>query len=757
MMKFKNRKLFIIMFFSFVLFSLYTLVPFAREYAIALGIAAFALMLILGEDIAKRIHAKNIVFILLAALFAASSILYAKIIFEKCTLPQVYVDGEEHIAEATITKVSYSGAYSSSYYVNITSIDGEEVDFDVVLEIEEKTEFEYGNKVSFSAEFSNTTDETAYLKGKRIFFCAQATTADVIGVAEKDMDYYIHTANEYFCKRFVSFLGEDEGGFCAALILGNRTYVSQGLRLDFSRIGISHLLALSGLHLSIVVQALDFLLRGAVGKKYRNIILIAASWGFALFTGLSFSVMRAAIMMTAVYLADILGEQNDSITSISAAVFIITLFEPTAVYDIGFWLSASATLGIILIRPAADELFYKWRKPKKRKLLRALYAICKYFYGIFSMSLAAFIFTLPAIYFSFGEVSMIGLVSNFVFLPLASCLLVMCFLFVPLSFVPYASGMMTFICKKLAFLIMSLAQIVADMRNICVSLKYPFSGYVFAALAVCLIACIFINKLTWKKVCAMILSFCVAFFACFGVYSHITENEEIYSVATYRSGEFVSFASDGESYAIDISTGKYSIMREALFSVKEFGFTEVDNLILTHYHQYHKNSIERLSDLIKIRKVMLPSFENETEEKYYNALVQLLVKLDISFEVYERGNVWSNGEVKIDIAPLYKLSRSDKPIVAFSVETRNSSFSYIESAAFEGISDISNRLDSDVVFIGAHGPNRKFKVSAAPLSFAGRVIFCSGSEEFFRESELPQDAYFISESDGVMDILYKNE
>lgn len=757
MTKFKNRKLFIITFFSFALFSVYMLVPITRSYAIALCIAAFALMLILGEDISKRIHAKNIVFILLAALFAASSVSYARSVSTECFLPQIYVDGEEHNAEGTITKVAYSGAYSSSYYVNITSIDGEEADFDIVLEIEEKTEFEYGENVSFAAEFSNTTDETAYLKGKRIFFCAQAKTADLIGIAEKDMDYHIHTANEYFCKRFVSFLGEDEGGFCAALILGNRTYVSQGLRLDFSRIGISHLLALSGLHLSIVVQALDLLLRGAIGKKYRNIILIAASWGFALFTGLSISVMRAAIMMTAVYLADILGEQNDPLTSVSAAVFLIALFEPTAVYDIGFWLSASATLGIILVRPAADELFYKWHKPKKSKILRALYAVCKYFYGIFSMSLASFIFTLPAIYFSFGEVSIVGLVSNFVFLPLASCLLVMCFLFVPLSYVPYASGVIAFICKKLAFVIMALARTVAEMRNICVSLKYPFSGYVFAVLAVCLIACIFINKLTWKKIFAMILSFCVAFFVCFGAYSHITENNERYSVATYRSGEFVSFASDGESYAIDISTGKYSIMREALFSVKEFGFTEVDNLILTHYHQYHKNSIERLSDLIKIRKVMLPAFENETEEKYYNTLVQLLIKLDIPFEVYERGDVWENGEVKIDIAQLYKLSRSDKPIVAFSVETKNSSFSYIESAAFEGISDISARLDADVVFIGAHGPNRKFKVSATPLSFAGRVIFCGGSEKFFRESELPQAAYFISESDGVMDILYKNE
>lgn len=756
MTKFTNRKLFIITFFSFALFSIYMLVPIMRRYIFAIGMVMFILMLFLGEAFSKKLRAKNVIFILLAAIFAFSPILYAKVISTKCEFLQIYVDGKEHLAQGTITKVSYSGAYSSSYYVNITELDGEKVDADIVLEIEEKTEFEYGDIVSFSAEFSNTTDETAYLRGKRIFFCAQASKAEYEGVAEKGINYHIHTANEYFCKRYISFLGEEEGGFCAALILGNRTYVSRGLRLDFSRVGISHLLALSGLHLSIVVQTLDFLLKGAVGKKYRNIILIAASWGFALFTGLSFSVMRAAIMLTLVYLADIFGEQNDPLTSISAASFLIALFDPTAVYDIGFWLSISATMGIILMRPVADELFYKWRKPKKNKILRALYAICKYFYGIFSMSLSSFIFTLPIIYFSFGEVSIAGIVSNFLFLPLASCLLVMCFLFVPLSFAPYISSITAFICKKLAFLIMTLAKAISDVRGICVSLKYPFSGYIFASLAICLVLCIFANKITWKRICALIVSFCLAFFSCYGIYSNITKDNKRYSVATYRSGEFVSFAADGESYAIDISTGKYSIMREALFSVKEFSFTEVDNLVLTHYHQYHKNSIERLSDAIKIRKVILPSFENETEEKYYIALVQTLEKLDIPFEVYERGDIWTNGEVKIDFAPLYKLPRSEKPIVAFSIETEDSSFSYIESAAFEGKLDYSAYFDFDVVFVGSHGPNRKFISSAVPLSLAGKVIF-GDSEEFFRESEIPDDAYYISEEDGVFNILYKNE
>ena len=112
--------------------------------------------------------------------------------------------------------------------------------------------------------------------------------------------------------------------------------------------------------------------------------------------------------------------------------------------------------------------------------------------------------------------------------------------------------------------------------------------------------------------------------------------------------------------------------------------------------------------------------------------------------------------MSIDFAPLYKISRSTKPIVAFTVNINGSTFSYIESAAFEGIYDYERYLDSDVLFVGSHGPSRKFRVSAKLLYGAEHVIFVEGNEEYFRDTEGIENIYYIGEDDGVVRILYKN-
>ncbi len=753
---FKHRKLFLLLFLFIALFSLYTLVPLLRPYIAFAGIFLCISCIALGGAFSEKLRRGSVIFIVLSLAVAGLSIVRAAFFTDKSEAPILYADGSAYKITAQVTEVNHKGTYSSSYIVNVTSVSGESADFGASLEINQITFFEYGDIISCNAVFEEAEDETLYLRGKNIFVRAEADDAIFSQKAEKDIKYHIYKANEYMCERMVDMLGKDAGGFCAALILGNRTYVSSGMRLDFARIGISHLLALSGLHLSILAQTLDFILRGFLKKKYRNIILIASCFGFAVFTGLSASVIRASVMLAVFFTADIFGEENDSLTALSIAAFLILFFDPSSAYDIGFWLSVGATLGIVVMRPALDGLFYKWQKPRKNKLLRALYGVCKYFYGILSMSLAAFIFTLPAAYFAFGEISLIGIFSNFVFIPLATVLLVLCALLVPFSFVPYADKALSFLCANLAEFLLDTAHTVSNMNGVNASLDYPFAPFIFIAFALCLLACVFINRLSILKIGALSLSFCIAFFSCLGVYSHITNGDVNLSLATGKSGEFISFKADGETYVIDVSTGKYSHMYEALMSVKNFSCTEVDNLVLTHYHVYHQNSIYRLSDKIKIRNVLLPYPQNESEEECFDQIRDMLERQGIEYTVYARGSVYTKGEVEIDFAPLYKISRSEKPIIAFKINALEAEFSYIESAAFEGKLDYGKYFSSDVIFVGSHGPNRKFSSSAEVLSSAQYVIFSDGTEENFRETETISNVSCINEDNKILTVLYDN-
>ncbi len=754
MKHFENRKFLLLLLLFALIFSVCALVPSFSGVKIAVFAAVLvAACAVLGG--VREFGAKNLLFVFLALATAVSSVAYAASVKAKNEKALAYTDGEVYEIRAKITLVSYVSAYDSSYHIDVFEADGAGVDFSAVLDIADNDAFAYGDIIVCEVTFEAAEEETAYLRGKNIFVRAVAEDARRSGKAEKDIAFYIHKANNYLCGHMVDMLGEEAGGFCAALILGNRTYVSSGLRLDFARVGVSHLLALSGLHLSVIAQTLDFLLRGFMKKKPRNIVLLAAVFAFAFFTGLSVSVLRAAVMLAFVFAADMLGEDNDSLTALFAAVLVIFIVNGNAVYDVAFWLSCSATLGIILVRPAADALFAKWQKPKKNKFLRFLHSICKYFYGILAMTLAATLFTLPVTYFVLGEVSLIGVLSNFVFLPLASALLVLCVFFVPLSFVPYAADVMIFLCGTLADFLMLLAGNISDWRGIYVSLSYPFAPYIFATLAVLLFLCIFVRKLTLPKLGALALSFVLAFSISFGVYKNITAGDVRVTVACEGTREFVSFDAGGENYVVDISTGGYSFMYGETQSIKAFADTEVDNLILTHYHIHHENSLYRLSDIVKIRNVILPAPETEDEEETFGYITSLLARLAIPYEVYTRGEVYRNGDVSIDFAPLRKISRSVKPIVAFSFKYKNAAFAYVESAAFETDFDYSAYLTADTVFVGGHGPARKFPFSAEALAGAGRVIFADGTREYFKDTEYLAYAYDIADYGGEMSILYK--
>ncbi|MBQ8449254.1 MAG: ComEC/Rec2 family competence protein [Clostridia bacterium] len=755
MQNFKNRKFLLVLLLSALVFFARVLMEnvhfgYIAALAAVLSLAAFAL----GGGFAKKWA--SAVFALFLLISSALSLFYGAKIAQKRESALAFATGEVLSVRATVSEVRFESAYASSYIVNVSEVGGKPVSFGAVLETEHGSSFEYGDEISFEAVLTEAGEEKTYLRGKNVFVCAISENAERTGALEQGLLQKIKEANEKLAERFVKLVGREEGGLCSALILGNKSFVGTGLKLDFSRSGISHLLALSGLHLSVIAGALDLLLRGFLKKKWRSAVLIVSVFAFALFTGLSASVLRAAVMLAFVYAAEFFGEENDGLTALFAAVWVILLVNGNAVYDVGFLLSVFATLGIILTRPVFEGLFAVLKAPRKNALLRALRAVAKYFYGIFTMSAAAFFFTLPIIGFSFGEVSWVGIFANFVFLPLATLLIVSCALFIPLSYVPALSGAVAALCKGLSGAIIALSAWVSDFRGVSVSLRYPFVPYLLLLLLLGIFACIFMKKLSIAKLSFGMLGSLLAFTACFGIYERVSEGDMLVRVGAGRSGEYAAFCAGGESCVIDISTGGYSFMYEALSSREYFCETEIDNLVLTHYHNHHTGSLERLFDAVKVRCVVLPLPETEKEQETFAYICEEISANGAELATYARGGDYESGGFKINFAPLQKLSRSEKPLIAFTVTHGVNTFSYIEGAALESAFDYSAYLASDTVFVGAHGPARKFGVYADIFSGSGRVIFSSGARELFRGTEYLAGTFDIADYGGEMEILYDN-
>ena len=208
----------------------------------------------------------------------------------------------------------------------------------------------------------------------------------------------------------------DELAVLSALTLGDKTDLSESVRESYSVAGVSHVLALSGLHIGLLYALAFFLLRplllgGQSGRVLRSLLLILLLWLFAFFTGLSPSVVRSAAMFSIWALADLCGRQSFSLNTLALTAWLMLLVRPVWLFDVGFQLSFAAVLSILLFQPF-------------------LYRLCPvrhragtYLWGLVSVSVAAQLGTAPLVLFYFSRFSTHFLLTNLLVVPLVTLIL----------------------------------------------------------------------------------------------------------------------------------------------------------------------------------------------------------------------------------------------------------------------------------------------------------------------------------------------
>lgn len=306
-----------------------------------------------------------------------------------------YNDGKEHSVMAEITHAIYEKPFGSLYYARVTEVDGEKADFYIQLGFPYLPETEIHEKIGVTVVLSEPDDsEASLLKSKGVILCAEANDFNSFGGGGK---YSLpEKINAFLADRFDKSIGGDEADFAGAIFLGNRERVSQKIKLAFRRSGTSHLLALSGLHLSVLAAGLEFSLKAVhVKKKIRIAVSIFATVAFAVVTGLSASVLRSAIMLVIYFAAQLAGEEKDSLTSLFASLALIITFRRYAVWDVGLWMSFSATLGLVLFSDRLLPHFAPMTRRTYSRTKKFFRSAVKYFLGLLFATAVATLFTLP--------------------------------------------------------------------------------------------------------------------------------------------------------------------------------------------------------------------------------------------------------------------------------------------------------------------------------------------------------------------------
>ena len=155
------------------------------------------------------------------------------------------------------------------------------------------------------------------------------------------------------CRSGRIILPEPQASLVQGIVLGMRDNIPTSLRTDFAQSGTTHLLAISGLHLSIVTGILLATGRWIFGRRYNIYIWLAlvAIWFYAVITGMNPPVMRAAIMASLFLAADLLGRQLSVITPLTFAGAIMVGIDPQVLWNASFQLSFLAMVGLIFVAP----------------------------------------------------------------------------------------------------------------------------------------------------------------------------------------------------------------------------------------------------------------------------------------------------------------------------------------------------------------------------------------------------------------------
>jgi len=208
------------------------------------------------------------------------------------------------------------------------------------------------------------------------------------------------------------------------VILGNDKNMSQDLKDKFNSAGLSHITAVSGSNIFIMVSIIMpiLLFFGFFRQKALYLTLIFV-WVYVVLVGLPASAVRAAIMASIFLLSKIIGRQNNGSRTIIIAATIMVFQNPLVLfYDIGFQLSFLASMGIIHLKPIIDNAFYYLLK-KRKNIIKLFKKIkMKNLIDIFSTTLVAQIFTLPIIIYDFQTISLVALITNLLLLPIISLL-----------------------------------------------------------------------------------------------------------------------------------------------------------------------------------------------------------------------------------------------------------------------------------------------------------------------------------------------
>lgn len=340
-------------------------------------------------------------------------------------------------------------------FANVLAVDGQPTIGKVLLYLEKITEsfsIQYGDIICLSSNFQPIVpngnpkefDYSRYLKihGVRHQVYVRSDKWQKVGHDSNPFYTGILKIRQFLDDRLSkSGLAPAELMVAKALILGEKESLDRDTLRTYSSAGAMHVLAVSGLHVGIVMLLVSFLLKPIKllpkGQFLFMVGVLVTIWFYALVTGMSSSVLRASVMFSFVLIGKEIERENSVYQSILVSAFLLILVEPLVIFQVGFQLSYLAVFGIVYLQPKIYNLLYI-----KNYLGDKIWQIS-------SVSIAAQFATFPLGLYYFHQFPNFFMLSNLIVIPLAFAILLVGLLYLILAWVPFLNEVIFFVLDLL--------------------------------------------------------------------------------------------------------------------------------------------------------------------------------------------------------------------------------------------------------------------------------------------------------------------
>lgn len=602
-----------------------------------------------------------------------------------------------------VEDISESSSYSLRLLVKVESINGEQTRGYHFYAYPTKTDAKgviRGARICFKTVLDGFSDES-YTYNISNGINAYAGDVKDLKILEYTSTFSLKFENlrEYLTRYTINLSNSETGAILSALLLGERDYLPDQLRLDFKRIGISHILALSGMHLAIlslgIGKALSLM---GIRKKTRVAVTGVFVMVYMALTGFSVSVVRAGLMLIISSILYLLSRTKDSLTSLSLAVVIICIASPNAIMDISLWLSALATFGIIAFSEFISDII----KPKTK-----VGAIAKYFILAIMASVFAISSTLAVSTVAFGGFSIMAPIATIIFSFLAEIIMYLGCVMILVGWLIPVGWLIAPLCKLMTFLAGAFSSI---------KLSYVSSNFSFAMIAIILYSAIFylflILKLKRPKIAFNVVVILYAITTLLPTVATVKQNhtETVAYLSDYRADEML-IRSKNEVCLINSSQYSRNLAYTSLDLLEDANVTHLDKYYLTHYSWSIDDEIDVLMYNISVEAVYIPEPRNEDEETILKILYKTVENSRTKVVVFKEYETVKVGEYSINL--LYSEPYGNTSMNAFTVAKGDQVYTYLSSGLLASAnSDLYERYISlsDHVILGEHGKKYKSRI-----------------------------------------------